>query len=113
MENEGYEKKIFANNLRHYMDMNGENQNDLAAFMCVTKAAVSSWTNGQKIPRMDKMEKLAAHYGITKSMLLEDRSGSDRQERLIKILRMLPDESLDKILDYAELLLLQHNRKED
>lgn len=112
MENDVYEKKIFANNLKHYMGINGENSIELAAFMGVTKAAVSAWTNGQKIPRMDKMEKLAAHYGITKSMLLEDRGGSDRQERLIRILRMLPDESLDKILDYAELLL-QHKHKED
>lgn len=104
---ETYEKNIFATNLKHYMELNNENMIELAKFMGVAKSSVSAWCNGLKIPRMDKIEKLSAHYGITKSMLLDERSLSTAKEKLINIINLMPDDALDKILDYAELLLLQ------
>lgn len=38
----------------------------------VTDKAVSSWENGEKIPRMGAIQKLADHFGISKSDIIED-----------------------------------------
>lgn len=110
---ETYEKMIFANNLKHYMEIHDENMIELAKYMGVAKSSVSAWCNGLKIPRMDKIEKLSSHYGITKSMLLEESPLNSSKEKLLNLINIMPDDALDKILDYAELLLLQQKHSSD
>lgn len=39
----------------------------------MTSSTVSNWCTGQKLPRMDKVEKIAAHFGVQKSDLIEDK----------------------------------------
>ena len=105
-----YDKGVFAKNLKHYMALADENSVDIARLLGVTKGAVSTWCNGLKIPRVDKIEKLALHFGITKSMLLEEHNDSAK-EKIANALNLLSDQSLDKVIDYIELLLLQQTRQ--
>lgn len=67
-------KEIFARNLVTNIQKNKKTQLDIAEYLHVSPAAVSAWCKGQKMPRMDKIERLANYFGIQKSDLIEDKS---------------------------------------
>ena len=47
-------------------------QKDLALIAGVSDKAVSTWERGLKEPRMGAIQKIADHFGIKKSNLIED-----------------------------------------
>lgn len=47
-------------------------QKELAAIAGVSDKAVSTWERGIKEPRMGAIQKIADHFGIKKSNLIED-----------------------------------------
>ena len=47
-------------------------QKDLSEAIGVSKATVSSWTNGTRIPRMDKIKAMTDYFGCTRSDILGD-----------------------------------------
>ena len=65
-------RKVFSNNLQHYMDMRGIKQADIVKHFNIAKSTVSSWCNGLKIPRMDKIEMLASFLEVNKADLLDE-----------------------------------------
>ena len=65
-----YDKRIFAANLRRLMRDNGEKQTDVARLLGVTKSSVSAYCGGEQMPRMDKLEQLAQHYGVSRAALI-------------------------------------------
>lgn len=67
-------KKIFSKNLNHYMELNGKTQSDLINDLDFNKSAVSTWCNGSRLPRMDKVETLARYFKINRSDLIEEKS---------------------------------------
>lgn len=67
-------RKIFGENLSRFLLKSGHNKSELAKYMGVSTSTVSDWCNGNKYPRMDKIEKMAAWFGILKSQLTEDSS---------------------------------------
>lgn len=71
-------KKIFSMNLRKYMELNNKTQIDLINDLGFNKSAVSTWCNGTRLPRMDKVEALANYFGIKRSDLIEDHNESDQ-----------------------------------
>lgn len=56
-------------NLRRKYHMS---QDELARIVGVTNKAVSSWELDKKIPRMGAIQKMADHFGIKKSDIIED-----------------------------------------
>jgi len=67
-------KKIFSKNLNHYMKKNEKTQSDLINDLGFNKYAVSTWCNGTRLPRMDKVELLAQYFKISRSDLMEEKS---------------------------------------
>ena len=65
-------RKIFSRNLNRLLQSSGHNKTELANYMGVSTSTVSDWCNGNKYPRMDKVEKIAAWFGVLKSQLTED-----------------------------------------
>jgi transcriptional regulator with XRE-family HTH domain len=55
------------------------NQHELAEIAGVTNKAVSAWETGNKEPRMGAIEKIANHFGIKKSNIIE-KDGMDNIE---------------------------------
>lgn len=47
-------------------------QKDLAIIAGVTDKAVSTWESGAKEPRMGAIQRMADHFGILKSDIIED-----------------------------------------
>lgn len=66
-------KRIFSSNLRYYMDLNHKSQADIINDLGYDKSAVSTWCNGTRLPRMDKVDALAKYLGIYRSDLIEER----------------------------------------
>ena len=69
-----YDRRIFADNLVRLMKENHEKQIDIARLLGVSKAAVSAYTRGDQMPRMDKIETLAAHFGVSRGELISERT---------------------------------------
>ena len=73
-----YDKKIFSENLKKQAAIAGENQPDIAEVLGVTKSAVNAYFMGNKMPRMDRIKKLAEHFGCNVSDLVDDKSIEDQ-----------------------------------
>ena len=71
-----FDRQIFADNLLRLMRANGERQVDIARLLGVSKAAVSAYVRGEQMPRMDKLEVLAQHFGVPRSALIEEAGKS-------------------------------------
>lgn len=69
-------KRIFSKNLRYYMSVNNKEQIDLINDLGFNKSAVSTWCNGTRLPRMDKVDALAKYFGISRSDLIEEKNNS-------------------------------------
>ena len=69
-------KRIFSKNLRYYMSVNNKEQIDLINDLGFNKSAVSTWCNGTRLPRMDKVYALAKYFGISRSDLIEEKNNS-------------------------------------
>lgn len=65
-------RRIFANNLKYYLNLNGYSQADMARYMKVSTATTAKWCTGITMPRVDKIQSLCNWFGIEKSDLLED-----------------------------------------
>lgn len=91
-----YDKQIFAANLQRLMRENGEKQVDVARLLGVTKSSVSAYCSGEQMPRMDKIELLAQHYGVSRAALIEE----DAAEKAAPV----PDHSLSPIEEVYEAL---------
>lgn len=57
MNNQEY-AKIIAQNLRRIFYYNGKTQADVSRALGISKATLSSWMNGTRIPRIDKVDLL-------------------------------------------------------
>ena len=66
------QKRFFQKILVKLLSENGMTQAELASEMGVAASSVSSWCNGDKMPRMDKIEWISKKFNILKSDLLEE-----------------------------------------
>ena len=68
------QKRIFANNLTHYININGKQQNEVARAIGEKPSTLNMWCKGNSFPSTGKIQKLADYFGIGKSDLTEDKS---------------------------------------
>lgn len=84
--NEAEYAKIIATNLRRIMYEHHKTQADLARDLHISKATISSWMNGTRIPRMPKIDLLCHYFNISRADLMEKQNESS-------ISSLSPDES--------------------
>lgn len=72
-------KNVFAKNLQRYMELHGKTRRDVSEAIGVSYYTFTDWVKGKKYPRMDKVEKLAAYFGILKSDLIEEKTEEHRE----------------------------------
>lgn len=70
---EDYYKLIFSKNLKRLMSLHDKTQIDLINDLGFNKSAVSTWCNGTRLPRMDKVDILAKYFGANRSDLIEEK----------------------------------------
>ena len=66
-------RNIFADNLQKYMKEKGVSRKELGEALGISYYTVTSWVNGSKYPRMDKVEMMADYFGVKKSDLIEEK----------------------------------------
>ena len=107
-------QKIFSNNLKHYMNINNKSQIDLINDLGFNKSAVSTWVNGTRLPRMDKVNMLAEYFGCKRSDLIEDKSytikeGNFKYSKAItinvlgRVAAGIPINAIEEIIDTEEI----------
>lgn len=102
-----YYGRVFSNNLKRYMNLSGKSQVDLINDLGFTRSAVSTWVNGTRIPRVDKVDTLAKYFGISRSDLTEDKTSlisdtASEDSRLFMKIKSLPSEKrklLEQMID--------------
>lgn len=62
-----------AENIKQLRTLHKMNQVEFGKIAGVSDKAVSTWETGEKIPRMGVIQKIADHFGISKSDLIEEK----------------------------------------
>ena len=70
------QKKIFAKNLRHYLDRENKTQKEVADAIGVSPQTFNTWLQMVALPRMGKVQALADYFGVNKSDLLEEKDSN-------------------------------------
>lgn len=70
--------QIIADNITNLLRVNNRTQLELAEYLDVTQATVSNWCNGIKMPRMDKIDKICAFFGVNRSVIMTERKTVSR-----------------------------------
>ena len=66
-----------AENIRRLRKRHGLSQAEFGAIAGVSDKAVSTWETGAKEPRMGAIQKLADHFHISKSDIIDDEPSND------------------------------------
>ena len=74
-------KEIMAENIQYYMDLNNKSRRDVCNDLGLVYSTFSDWVNGNKYPRIDKIELMANYFGISKAELVERRDRSNQLSR--------------------------------
>lgn len=69
--NEAAYAKVIASNLRRIMYDHQKTQADLARDLHISKATISSWMNGTRIPRMSKIDLLCHYFNVNRADIME------------------------------------------
>ena len=70
-------KKVFSKNLRSLMEQQNKDRKQICNDLRIKYTTNSDWNNGNKYPRIDKIEMLADYFGVLKSDLIEDKTDSN------------------------------------
>lgn len=75
------DKKIFAENLKHYMEKSDKSQREIAEIVGVSAPTVNEWLKRKKYPRMNRIQTLADYFGIMKSDLIEGKVTEEKNQK--------------------------------
>ena len=75
-------KEIFSTNLNRKMEEAGKSRNDICEALGFSYFTVTDWVKGKKMPRMDKVEKLAKYFDCLISDLIEVKEKQSAESEL-------------------------------
>lgn len=73
MSNNLGNKETMARNIKYYMDLNSVSSVDMCKILDVPASTFSYWINARTYPRIDKIERMANYFGVSKADLVEER----------------------------------------
>ena len=96
-------KKIFAKNLKRYMNLHNKTQKEVAAAIGVTSGTFCDWMKERAYPRADKMQALVAYFGIQVSDLTDDTTISrdyisEEDQDILDLFHEVPEEKRELVL---------------
>lgn len=112
-------RKIFSNNLKYYMKLNGKKRNDLVRDLGFPYTSIRDWEKGICYAKMDKIEKLADYFNIPKHKLIENNDNdkilntidkSEENKLIEKILLELPSLSKEKLEHILDFIIFSKNK---
>lgn len=101
-------KLIFSTNLKKKMEDSGKTRRDICEALDFSYYTVTDWVNGKKMPRMDKIEKLANYFNCLISDLIEEKTEEQfniekRNDILSNIILTLREDG--ELLDIVESII--------
>ena len=78
-------KEIFSKNLKHYMELNNKDRNDICKDLNIPYTTFAEWYNGNIYPRIDKIEMLSNYFNIKKSDMIENKNSDTLSDHLKNI----------------------------
>ena len=84
-------KAVFSENLKYYIERSGKSRRELADIWGFPYSTVTDWVNGNKYPRIDRIEIMADYFGILKSDLIEGKSKDEKEEALQDAVQQIVD----------------------
>lgn len=114
-------KETISKNLKRLLKSNAKTQTDLARDLGISESTVSTWVNGVKYPRRDKVEIIADYLKVMPSDITDDKSDFESAHPIpvkmipvvAKISAGLPIYSEENIVDYTYVVqTLLKNGKE-
>jgi SOS-response transcriptional repressor, lexA len=91
------QKKIFAKNLRHYLDRENKTQKEVADAIGVSPQTFNTWLQMVALPRMGKVQALADYFGVNKSDLLEEKDSNSLSSSDHKDIAKSLDEMMEQL----------------
>jgi len=71
--------KLVARNLRNIAIQNEKTQADIARDLKISKATISSWMNGTRIPRMEKIDLLCHYFNCKRADIMEEHTEQSKE----------------------------------
>lgn len=116
-------RRIFVQNLNALMERRGVTQTDLCRALNVSPSTAHDWCAGRKIPRIDKIQKIADFLRVDMEYLYsrDDLSGLDDQDRLEALhqnprlgmlfdrQRRMSDSDIDFMIQMADRILKERD----
>ena len=105
-------KEIMAKNIKYYMEINNKDRNQICKDLDFKYSTFTDWVNGNKYPRIDKIEQLANYFNVSKSDLVEDKQFETTKYKPKKGVKIpvlgyvaagIPIEAIEDIVDYEEI----------
>lgn len=111
MSNNFGNKETMARNIRYFMDKNGVTSTEICEVIGVPQSTFSYWLHARTYPRIDKIEKMASFFGITKADLVEEfkkPAVPTEKELLVQAIvehvsKLTPDQ-IRQVIQYAQFL---------
>ena len=92
-------------NIKNIIDNSGKTQREIAYGLKTPIATISSWYTGDKLPRIDKLDKFANYFNINTSFLFGAVKTSDKlTDAENEIIRELQGISEEEKLKYLEII---------
>lgn len=83
--NDNEQKRIFANNLNHYININGKQQNEVAKAIGEKPSTFNMWCKGNSMPSVGKIQKIADYFGVGKSALIDEHPINNPDDMYLSI----------------------------
>lgn len=80
-----HQREILAKNLNELLKLKRKTQADVIRETGFAEATVRSWFNGEKYPRLDKIQALADYFNVPRSRITEEQI-----EGMLKVSQLVP-----------------------
>lgn len=119
------DKELMSKNIKRFMEEKNVNATEVCQALGFKHNTFSDWINAKAYPRIDKIEKMAKYFGVTKADLVEDKSviidratalanvimQHNEDQDLLKKLHSLPKENQDFIIQQIELFYNNYSNR--
>lgn len=104
---------MFGDNLRALRKKRGLSQDDMAERLGVLTRTYGSWERNEREPNFDMAKKIAGMFDVSVDSLIGKEEGTKKEIlKRLQNLKDLPEEQLEKILEYAEFIISTNNKEE-
>ena len=86
MINESTLRENFCRNFNMLMEVNDKKQLDVARDMHISTSTINDWSKGHKVPRLDKIKKIAEYFGVEANDLLSSRKIPDYNPDMLTLI---------------------------